>query len=266
MSTSAFAGSIPDNYDRYLRPLLFEPYATDLVARLELRPAMRVLEIACGTGIVTRQLLARVPGDAAIVATDLSEPMLAIAQQRVSPDLRLAWQPADALSLPFDPGAFDAVVCQFGVMFFPDKARGFAEMRRVLKPGGQLLVNVWDAFERNPISRLAHEALAQAFPQNPPTFLTIPFGFHDQKELQRMVSAAGFSAVKVEPVEAESHSPSALDAATGLVTGSPMALELREAGASLTDALEAVTRALTSQYGSGAIAARMSAIVVDARA
>jgi ubiquinone/menaquinone biosynthesis C-methylase UbiE len=265
MST-AFAGSVPDNYDRYLRPLLFEPYAEDLVSRLDLKAGMTVLEIACGTGIVTRQLLARLPGDATLVATDISPAMLAIAAQRVSPDARLAWQPADALSLPFDDARFDAVVCQFGIMFVPDKIMGLSQMRRVLKPGGQLLLNAWDSLERNPVERTTHQALAATFPTNPPQFLMLPYGFYDTVEIERIARAAGFATISVKPVACTGHTPSAHDAATGFVTGTPLAGELAEHQLSPAAALQAVERALTAAFGSGAIAAPHSALVLDARA
>jgi SAM-dependent methyltransferase len=265
-SAPAFAGSVPENYDRYLRPLLFEPYATDLASRVEVRPGMRVLELACGTGILTRALLGRLPGDATLVATDISEQMLAIAQQRVSPDQRLAWQPADAASLPFDDASFDAALCQFGIMFFPDKRAAVAQWRRVLRKNGQLLFNVWDALERDRIAQVTHDALGGAYPGRAPGFLTIPFGFHDENVLQELVSGAGFSSVRAERVGAQGHSASARDAAAGLVTGSPMAGELAESGIPVADALAVVERAITSEYGAGPLDVPLSAVVVSARA
>jgi ubiquinone/menaquinone biosynthesis C-methylase UbiE len=261
-----FAGSVPENYDRYLRPLLFEPYALDLAGRLEVRPAMRVLELACGTGILTRALLGRLPGDATLVATDLSEQMLAIAQQRVSPDQRLAWQPADAATLPFDDASFDAALCQFGIMFFPDKPAALAQWRRILKKNGQLLFNVWDALERDRIAQVTHDALGDAFPGRAPKFLTIPFGFHDAEVLQQLVSGAGFSTVRIERVGARGHSASAREAAVGLVTGSPMAGELAEARIPVDEALAVVERAIRSEYGAGPLDVPLSAVVVSARA
>ena len=263
---STFTGSVPDNYDRYLRPLLFEPYAEDLAARLAVKPGMRVLEIACGTGIVTRQLLARLPGDATLVATDISPAMLAIAEQRISPDSRLAWQPADALALPFDDASFDAVVCQFGIMFFPDKVQGLSQIHRVLRAGGQLLVNAWDSLDRNPVERATHQALADAFPSNPPQFLLLPYGYHDAGELERVVRAAGFGTVSVHTVALAGHSPGARDAATGFVMGTPLTGELAERQLSPAAALEAIERALTAAFGTGAIPAPHSALVADARA
>jgi ubiquinone/menaquinone biosynthesis C-methylase UbiE len=266
MSTT-FGGSVPDNYERFLRPLLFEPYAEDVANRVVLTPGMRVLEIACGTGIVTRKLLARLPGDAALVASDISEGMLKIAQHRVSPDPRLSWQPADALALPFEHATFDVLVCQFGVMFFPDKAKAWSEMYRVLKPGGQLLVSTWDALEQTPIAHTVHHALAQAFPANPPQFLIrVPWGFHDRDTLLQLTRDAGFNAIDLHQVELEGRSDSAADAALGLVTGTPVFPELKEKGLSPDVAVDAATRAVVARFGSAAIAGRLSALVVDARA
>ena len=143
-----FAGSIPKLYDELLVPLIFEPYADDIASRLASRKVSRVLEIAAGTGVVTRRLASALPADVAIVATDLNRPMLDMAAE-VGTTRPVEWREADAMQLPFADGEFDAVVCQFGVMFFPDKAKAFSEARRVLKPGGTFLFNVWDRIEEN---------------------------------------------------------------------------------------------------------------------
>ena len=148
----AFAGSIPRIYDTHLVPLIFEPYAADLVARLALRPLARVLEIAAGTGVVTRQLASVLAPHVAVVATDLNQAMLDEAAARGT-SRPVEWRQADAMQLPFPDGSFDAVVCQFGVMFFPDKPKALSEARRVLKPGGVFLFNVWDRIEENEFGR-----------------------------------------------------------------------------------------------------------------
>jgi len=132
-SHASFSGSVPENYNRLLGPVLFEPYARDLVARLDRRDGVRVLEVACGTGIVTRRLREELPPAARLVATDLNEPMLDEARRNVPLD-GITWQQADAQELPFPDDAFDAYVCQFGLMFLPDKVRGFDEARRVVTP------------------------------------------------------------------------------------------------------------------------------------
>src|SRR5262245_54795147 len=161
---AAFVGSIPANYDRYLGPLLFHGYADDLAARLPVSPGMRVLEVACGTGILTERLVRRLGGRGTVVATDLNEAMIAHAQRRIPACPGLEWRQADGMRLPFPDGSFDAVVCQFGLMFFPDKSTGVREAYRVLRPGGTYLFNVWDRIERNVVTRIAHETIATFFP------------------------------------------------------------------------------------------------------
>jgi ubiquinone/menaquinone biosynthesis C-methylase UbiE len=260
----AFAGSIPDAYDRYLRPLLFEPYAIDLATRIPIRPGLKVLELACGTGILTRALLGMLPGDATIIATDLSEQMLAVAQQQVSPDERLAWQPADAMSLPFDAETFDVIACQFGIMFFPDKDVALGQMRRVLKAGGTLLFNTWDSLERNEIARIAHHTLARTYPENLPRFLDTPFGFHDVETITARVRAAGFQQVHVDTIAHDGHSPSADEAARGFVAGTPIAAHLAQIGESLDAAVDAVSDAVKARFGDGSLTIPLSAIVVTA--
>jgi ubiquinone/menaquinone biosynthesis C-methylase UbiE len=163
-----FVGTIPQHYDQSLGPLFFQPYADDLVARVPVTPGMRVLETACGTGIVTERLLRRLAGHGTIVATDLNEAMFAYARRRGVDGPGLAWRQADAATLPFDDAAFDVVVSQFGLMFFPDKVAGIREAYRVLKPGGWYLFNVWDALAHNAVARITHETVASFFPENPP--------------------------------------------------------------------------------------------------
>lgn len=265
-SVTAFDQALPDAYDRYLGPLLFQPYAADLVARLDIWPAMQVLELACGTGIVTRALLARLPDDAMLLATDLSAQMLEAAQKQVLADPRLAWQPADATRLSFDAGSFDAVVCQFGVMFFADKARAFADMHRALRPGGRLLLNTWDSLERNGISRAAHRAMTRVLPVDTPRFFEVPHHFHDAAVIHGLMQTAGFSDIGIEVVAAEGHSRCPLDAALGLVTGSPVTAVLRERGASIEETVAAAARELEAEYGPGPLRVPLSALVVTARA
>src|SRR5919206_2122742 len=174
-----FEGSIPETYDRYLGPLLFEPYARDLAARLaDLAPA-RVLETAAGTGVATRALVRALPAGAVIIATDLNRPMLDLAAARLE-TAEVTWQQADALALPFADGTFDAVVCQFGAMFFPDKAAAHREARRVLRRGGRFVLSVWDRLERNELAQLVDGAVAARFPEDPPRFLArVPYDYHD---------------------------------------------------------------------------------------
>src|SRR5437016_5070372 len=187
-----FSGSIPAAYDRYLGPILFQSYAEDLMNRLGAGENSSVLELACGTGILTRVLRDRLPATARLVATDLNEPMIANAASKFAQNERIEWKQADASSLPFDDQSFDAIVCQFGVMFFPDKALSAREAHRVLKPGGVFLFNVWDSMEHNDLGRIAHETISSFFEKDPPTFYEVPFSYYDQNEIKRVLEAAGF--------------------------------------------------------------------------
>lgn len=193
-SDTMFGGSIPELYERHLVPLIFEPYAADLASRVAAAPATRVLEIAAGTGVVTRELAALLPADVTIVATDLNQPMLDHAA-RIGTCRPVEWRHADAMQLPFADRTFDVVVCQFGVMFFPDKVRAFVEARRVLSPGGVFLFNVWDRIEANEFADTVTTALASLFPDNPPSFLArVPHGYFDCTRIARNLAAAGFTA------------------------------------------------------------------------
>jgi SAM-dependent methyltransferase len=166
-----FAGSIPENYDRYLVPLIFESFAQDIAQRVAALSPSIVLETAAGSGVVTRALTPKLSPDASYVVTDLNQPMLDYAAARQAPDNRISWRKADALALPFEDAAFDLVCCQFGVMFFPDRQSGYREAKRVLKPGGYFLFNVWDRIEENVFANDVTNALAEVFPTDPPRFL-----------------------------------------------------------------------------------------------
>ncbi len=235
-----FAGSVPAFYDRQLGPVLFEPFAADLVGRLPASDGLRVLEIACGTGIVTRRLRQALPDTATLVATDLNEPMTAYAREAV-PASGIVWQEADAQALPFDAGSFDVVVCQFGFMFLPDKTQGFREARRVLGPGGVLLANVWQSLEANPAAAVIHALLERLFPADPPRFMETPYGYHDTERIRADMLEGGWTDVQLEDVRLQGLGPSAADYAAGFAIGSPLAHDLTERGADV----DAVTRALT---------------------
>jgi ubiquinone/menaquinone biosynthesis C-methylase UbiE len=263
---AAFVGTIPENYERYLRPLFFEPYAEDLVGRVPVEDGVRVLEVACGTGIVTRRLVERLAGRGRIVATDLNEAMFARARTRLPGPADPVYRTADGTSLPFESRSFDVVVCQFGVMFFPDKAEGAKEAFRVLRPGGTYLFNVWDALAKNAVPRITHEIVTTFFPEDPPKFYTVPFSFHDPAVIQTLLIRAGFEAVRCEHVDKEGQSPSAADAATGLIEGNPIYGEIMQRRpAALPEIKAAVAAALARELGDQPLRAPLRALVVTAR-
>ena len=259
---AAFSGSIPALYQACLVPLLFAPYAEDLVWRVARLDPQDILETAAGTGIVTETLAREIPG-ARIVATDLNQAMLDVAAERITAPA-ITFRQADAQSLPFGDGAFDAVVTQFGVMFFPDRVGAYREALRVLRPGGSFIFNVWDSLEANPVSKAIHEAVAGAFPDNPPGFLArVPFGYHDRDRIIADLRAAGFNRIESETVALSSRVEAGA-AAGGLCRGSPLSTEIDERGpGSLERATEAATRALGEYDGADA---PMSAHVFKAQA
>ena len=264
-SDHLFAGSIPDVYDTWLVPLIFAPYADDLAARLVKAPPRALLEVAAGTGAVARALAAALPADTRIVATDFNQPMLDRASA-IGTAQPVEWRQADAMDLPFEDASFDAVVCQFGVMFFPDRVKAFSEARRVLRPGGRLLFNTWDRIEQNEFADLVTQALGSLFPDDPPRFLArTPHGYHDTAEIARELAAAGFHTPSVETVTARSRAASAQGPAIGYCQGTPLRNEIEARDASrLMEATGAAATAIAAQFGQGAIDGKIQAFVVAA--
>ena len=250
---TVFAGSIPRVYDELLVPLIFEPYAAELAARVAAHRPARVLELAAGTGVVTRRLAQTLAPDAAIVATDINDPMLAQAAA-IGTTRPVEWRPADAMALPFDDGSFDAVVCQFGVMFFPDKPAAFAEARRVLRGGGRFHFNVWDRIEDNEFAFEVTEALGSA------RFLArVPHGYFDRETIARDLAAAGFASPEIETIAARSRAASPEVPAIAYCHGTPLRNELADLDAATRAAAAAVAR----RFGSGAVDGKIQAHVVS---
>jgi SAM-dependent methyltransferase len=266
-SDAVFAGSIPALYDRHLGPVLFEPYAADMVRRAARLRAGAILETASGTGIVTQRLAAALPGAVRIVATDLNRPMLDHASSKPGMT-RVRFQQADALNLPFADSEFDAVVCQFGVMFFADRVAAYRETRRVLKPDGRLLFSVWDSLAKNPLSAVVTDAMAARFPQDPPRFLArVPHAYHDIAVIRGELAAAGFPTATIDTVALPARAASCRDPAIGFCQGSPMRNEIEARDpAGLQAATDAAADALATRFGTGAIEAPMQALVIAASA
>lgn len=260
-----FAGSIPELYERYLVPLIFDSYALDLAGRLAKANARDVLETAAGTGVVTRAIASRLPEIAHITATDFNEPMLAHAKSKL-PDDRVEWKQADALAMPFKVSSFDAVLCQFGVMFFPDKVRAYKEARRVLRPGGRFLFSVWDRISENEFAETVTDAMATVFPDDPPRFLPrTPHGYHDVDRIRAELNEAGFENIAVDAVEARSKAPSPRDPAIAYCQGTPLRNEIEARDASgLESATEHAAKVVAWRFGNGPVDGRIRAFVITA--
>jgi len=261
-----FAGSVPENYDRYMVPLIFEPYAADLAQRAASLSPSAVLEIAAGTGVVTRALAPRLSPGASYVVTDLNQPMLDYAASRQGPDSRITWRQADAMALPFENAAFDLVCCQFGAMFFPDRLSAYREAKRVLKPGGHFLFNVWDRIEENDFADDVTNALARIFPDDPPRFMArTPHGYHDTALIRRELEQAGFSRVVIETIAAQSRASSPRIPATAYCQGTPLRneIEARDAG-KLEAATDYAASAIADRHGRGEVAAKIQAHIIQA--
>jgi ubiquinone/menaquinone biosynthesis C-methylase UbiE len=261
-----FDGSIPEVYDRHLGPLLFEPYAAEIADRVaKLRPG-KVLEIAAGTGLVSRQLLDVLPAGVALTVTDLNAPMLEFARKKIGvDDRRVDWRQADAQDLSFPDESFDTIVCQFGLMFLPDKHKGLTECHRVLEKGGALIFSVWDALEKNPLQMLAHSTIGGFFPTDPPEFYNLPFALGDIAEVRRLVEGAGFAEIVIENLSLTGESESPEHAAVGLVMGNPVINTIREQGiADVDEIVRAVASAIEMRFGAGSVRVPLRAHVVSA--
>ena len=264
-SDALFSGAVSEVYDRLMVPMIFEPYARDLVRRIDAQASYDILEHAAGTGALTRALAASLPDHARIVATDLNQPMIDLAAARQADDRRISWRRADALALPFEEERFDIVLCQFGAMFFPDKIQAYKEARRVLKPAGKYLFNVWDRIAENELADVVTQALTQLFPHDPPLFMArTPHGYHDLARIDAELTAAGFKEILIDSVECRSVAACARDAAVAYCQGTLLRDEIAARHGSLNDATDSAAAALSDRFGTGQISARMRAFVVTA--
>ena len=260
-----FSGSIPKFYNTYLVPLIFEPYAADLARRVAARPVSRVLEIAAGTGVVTRALASELPASVQIVATDLNQAMIDYASQ-LGTAKPVEWRQADAMALPFKDETFDAVVCQFGMMFLPDRIKAFSEARRVLRPDGFFFFNIWDRIEENEFADVVTTSLEAVFPDNPPRFLVrTPHGHHDVSRIAKDLAQAGFhTPPSIETIAARSRAESPALPAIAYCQGTPLRNEIEERDASrLDEATTVATKAIAAKFGEGMVDGKISAHIVS---
>jgi ubiquinone/menaquinone biosynthesis C-methylase UbiE len=263
-SDKLFTGSIPKLYEEHLVPLIFEPYAVDLANRVASRSPGRVLEIAAGTGVVTRKLASVLPDSFEIVATDLNRAMLDLASA-VGTTRPVEWHRADAMQLPFADAEFDAVVCQFGVMFFPEKPKAFSEARRVLRSGGTFMFNVWDRIEENEFAYTVTKALESFFPQDPPRFLArTPHGYCHLSNIERDLKHGGFStSAHATTIAARSRAASPLIPAIAYCQGTPLRNEIEARDKTgLGQATDIAAEAIARRFGVGPVDGKIQAIIV----
>ncbi len=252
---------MPEAYDRWLAPAVFRPFAADLAQRAARLQPTRVLEIAAGTGVLTRELVAALP-DAHVTATDLNGAMVHFGSRQAP---GADWQQADALDLTFDDAAFDLVLCQFGVMFFPDKPAAFREMRRVLRQHGTVMFNTWATIDTHGFAAALLACIERAFPEDPPTFLVaVPHGYPDLNQVTADLAAGGLERVSAETVTLEGRAGAAADIASGFCTGTPLRMEIESRG-DLAASTAVISEEMTALLGAGPITARMTSYVIEAK-
>jgi ubiquinone/menaquinone biosynthesis C-methylase UbiE len=260
-----YIGSIPQHYDRCLGPLIFLDYAADIAHRVAARSPAWVLETAAGTGIATRCLRDLLPAGVRLTATDLNPPMLEIARAKFRPGDQIEFQLADATALPFADGSFDAIVCQFGVMFFPDKDKSYREVFRVLVPAGHYMFNVWDSHRHNPAGRIAHEVIGSFFPDDPPQFQSVPYSYRFEPIKDSLIDA-GFININAAVVQVQKEVPDLAILARGLVYGSPIIDQVRQRGSVEADRIvDAIVRQYRNEFGSDPARIPLQAIVLSAQ-
>lgn len=264
-NAASFIGDIPGQYDEGLGPMIFSDYADAMAHRVAAYSPSRVLETAAGTGIVTRRLRDLLPGETHITATDLNAPMLDVARSKFGPREAVAFEAVDATALPFPDAVFDAVVCQFGIMFFPDKEKSYREARRVLAPGGRYFLSVWDAHRYNAFGRIAHEIVRHFFPKDPPQFYRVPFSCHEIDPIKRALLDAGFADLKIALLRLEKTIPDAAAFGRAIVYGNPLIDQIRKRGGVHPDqVVAAVTEALRRELGDDPGCMSIQAIVFEA--
>jgi len=263
---SVFEGSIPDIYDRYLVPLIFEQYASDLGQRVTDAGPDDVLEVAAGSGVVGRVVADVLGPSARYVVSDLNQPMLTRAESLQAHPERIEWKQADVMDLPFEDGTFDMVLCQFGAMFFPDRVKAYSEVRRVLREGGDFVFSMWDTLEVNEFAFEVTRALAELFPDDPPSFLErTPHGHYRPDEYHSDLAAAGFNHVTIESVTAISSAADPSEPAIAYCQGTPLRTEIvaRDPNA-LESATKQAALAIRERFGNHHISSRVQAFVITA--
>src|SRR5437762_6306765 len=248
-NAASFVGNIPEHYDRGLGPVFFADFAEETAKRVAAFAPQRVLETSAGTGIGSRRLRDLLPSGTGLTVTDPNPPMLEVARAKFRPGETVELQPADATDLPFPDRSFDALVCQFGIMFFPDKEKSYREAYRVLKPGGRYPFSVWDEHRFNPAPRLVHEMLGGLFPDDPPRFYEVPFAYHRIDPIREAVTEAGFSDFRAEVLQIDKAVPDMAAFARGLIYGNPVVEQIRTRSGDPDQIVDTLSAALRREFG-----------------
>lgn len=265
-NSDAFVGSIPKDYDESLGPVIFADYAKVMAQRITAGQASRVLETACGTGIVTRALRDALPATANLIATDLNADMLKVAQSKIRPREAVEFHTADGTALPFPDASFDAMVCQFGMMFYQDKDKGFREAHRVLAPSGRYLFSVWDAHRHNPFGQISHEVIGSFFATDAPQFYAVPFSYHMMDAVKESLIAAGFSDIMAAVLRREHQVQDFTALARGVVFGNPVLDQIvQRGGVEPGEVQDAVAAAMRMEFGNEPATMPLQAIIFEAR-
>jgi SAM-dependent methyltransferase len=263
--TVNFAGTIPEYYDRCLGPAYFSPFAAELARRIPAESACDVLEIACGTGLVTQCVRQRMRPGARLVATDLSAAMIDHARTKLADAAGVEWREANAQSLPFADASFGVVVCGFGMMFVPDKVVALKEARRVLVDGGTIHFTVWDAIEENPHAAAAAEVIEGLAPGDAELRFRVPYELRDPALVRGLLAQAGFVDVRIEikrlPIEADS----ARSLAIGAIRGTPRSAVIEHRGIALDGVIDKLAERLAEAGGASPYRGHAQALIVDAR-
>ena len=257
-----FTANIAENYDKYLGPIFFIPCANNLITHIKGTPK-NILEIAAGTGHVTRLLVKKFP-DSEITATDINEGMLDVAKGIIRSD-KVKWNVVDACEIPYKDNTFDLYIRQFGIMFFPDKQKAMAEAYRVLKPGGTIMFSTWDKIENSTLAKITNDVITDLFPDDPPNFYQIPFSMHDPDEMRSMMESAGFKNISVQNIKLEGYADSFENAVKAFAEGNPIANQVEERDPkALPKFKENLARAIEKQFGSGSFKVPLSKFIVSA--
>jgi SAM-dependent methyltransferase len=264
-NSAKFVGSIPELYERGMGPVIFADFALDMAQRVKALNPKMVVETAAGTGILTRALRDALPGRTKIIATDLNPPMLEIARRKFARGEPVNLQPADAVTLPFDDECCDLLVCQFGVMFFPDKQASFNTAYRVLEDGGHYLFSVWDSHAFNPFGEITHRVAGTFFPDDPPQFYAVPFSYCAIDPIKAGLMAAGFSSVEISVVRIEKVVADPALFARGMVFGNPLYDQILARGGDPELVLAAILEELEERLGREPMVTPLQEIVFSAR-